>query len=59
MVCSRVASDGFPPQPQLCPNGDKGQQEDGRVFEQPLAVGLVSRESRGFQSMCFGTDGYR
>ena len=54
MARKRVASNGFPPQPQLCPNGDKGQQGDGRVFEQPFAADLALRESKGFQSMCFG-----
>jgi len=55
MICVRVASDRFPPQPQLCADGDKGHWEDERLFGQP---GLVSRESKGFQSMCFGTEEY-
>ena len=57
MICVQVASGGFPPQLQLCSAGDKGHREDGRVFGQPFAAGLVSRVPKGIQSIGFRTDG--
>ena len=59
MICGRMVSGGFPQQLQLCPNGDKGQREDGGGFEQPFTAGLASRGPKGFQSMCFGTGEHR